>query len=114
MSAFVEKLKENRIRIGYTQKDLATRLGMSITTYASYEQGRSEPSMDVLIKIANTFGCSVDYIIGRESEDSMIVIEGDKIAPEIGPADAIYNQLNDKNKFRFLSYGQGLLDGEKG
>ena len=108
----MEKIKELRKIKGICQKDIASILNKSITCICDWERGRTEPNIQDLKKLADIFGCSIDYLLGRESEDSMIVIEGDKVVPEIGPADRIYNQLTDKNKFRFLSYGQGLLDGQ--
>ena len=109
---FSENIKNLRKIKGLTQYQLAVKSGLSQSNISAWERGAYEPLPDGLIKLADVFGCSIDYLLGRESEDSMIVIEGEKVIPEIGPADRIYNQLTDKNKFRFLSYGQGLLDGQ--
>lgn len=97
---------------GLSQREVAKILGMRQSNICDWEAGKYKPTADNLWSLADFYGCSIDYLLGRESEDSMIVIEGNKVVPEIGPADRIYNQLTDKNKFRFLSYGQGLLDGQ--
>ncbi|MGN0772107.1 MAG: helix-turn-helix domain-containing protein [Christensenellales bacterium] len=109
---FANELKKIRTTRNIYQKDLAEMINRDQQYISNLERGVIEPNLSMLIKLADVFGCSIDYLLGRESEDSMIVIEGEKVIPEIGPADRIYNQLTEKNKFRFLSYGQGLLDGQ--
>lgn len=51
MKDFCKKLKDLRNETGLTQKQLAEKLGMSETGYASWEQGLSEPSIDNLRKL---------------------------------------------------------------
>ena len=52
---FNERLKAIRIESGKTQKEVYTALEMSANGYASYEQGRTEPSVDTLIKLCKIF-----------------------------------------------------------
>lgn len=66
---FSERLKIIRIEKGYTQKDVYTYLSISANGYASYEQGRTEPSIETLIKLCNFFEISADYLLGLENED---------------------------------------------
>ena len=47
-----------------TQKELAQRIHISRDTYAQYEIGRRKPDYDTLIKIADFFGVSTDYLLG--------------------------------------------------
>lgn len=101
--------RENKL----TQKEVADILGISQQQENRFELGENEPKIEYLVKLADYFGCTIDYLVGRESEDGIIVIDGERVSQDVGPADRIYNQLNDRNKFRFLTYGQGLLDGQK-
>ena len=110
----MEKIKELRKIKGICQKDIAIMLNKSITCICDWERGRTEPNIQDLKKLADIFECSIDYLVERESEDGIIVIGDEKIIKNSSPADEIYNLLSDKNKFRFLTYGQGLLDGQKG
>ena len=56
-----------RKKKGMSQSQLAKALGISPSTVGMYEQGRRIPELNVLIKIANLFGVSLDYLItGRE------------------------------------------------
>lgn len=63
---FNEKLKEERTLKKFTQKDIASLLGISVTCYARYEQGYREPDFKTLVKICNVLGVSADYLLGLE------------------------------------------------
>ncbi|WP_271629798.1 helix-turn-helix domain-containing protein [Caldicellulosiruptor sp. DIB 104C] len=61
---FGKRLKELREERGLTQAELAKELGISVQNLSYYENGR-EPKYELLIKIADYFGVTVDYLIGR-------------------------------------------------
>ncbi len=63
---FGECLKKLRKKMKLTQTALAGKLGVSPSTIGMYEQGRREPDSRMLIKIANFFGVSVDYLINSK------------------------------------------------
>ncbi len=63
---FNERLKEIRKECGKTQKEVYTALGISANGYASYEQGRTEPSIETLIKLCKVLDVSADYLLGLE------------------------------------------------
>ena len=65
---FAKILKSLRTEIGLTQNELAEKLFMSKNTICEYEKGRAEPSIETLKKIADVFGCSIDYLVGREND----------------------------------------------
>jgi len=48
-----------------TQKDIATYLGCSDTVYSRYERGVREPSIEILIKLADYYHTTIDYLVGR-------------------------------------------------
>ncbi len=67
---FGERLKELRKSKGrLTQVDMAKYLGVAKTTYASYEQGKRTPDIDLQNKIADYFGVTLDYLHGREEKE---------------------------------------------
>lgn len=49
---------------GYTQKDIADVLGVSRSAYAQYELGSRDIPTDLLIKLADFYGCSTDELLG--------------------------------------------------
>ncbi|MBR6619367.1 MAG: helix-turn-helix domain-containing protein [Clostridia bacterium] len=59
------KLYELRKSKNISMMQAAKELSLPYTTYVNYEKGVREPSSEILIKIANYFGVSVDYLIGR-------------------------------------------------
>lgn len=65
MKIFRERLLEQRKLYGYTQRDMAERLGISQPSYIRYENGTSEPTQENLVKIADIFDVSTDYLLGR-------------------------------------------------
>ena len=70
------RLKELRIERGYTQAQLATAVQTTDDSIYSWEKGRSQPSIETLIKIADFFECSIDYLVGREDDFGAISING--------------------------------------
>ena len=73
---FGEKLKKLRTEKGLKQAEVATAVGVSRRTYISYEQeGRYPRKRDVYAKLADTLGCSVNYLMSEEEEFVMGVGE---------------------------------------
>jgi len=66
MSQFSESLKAVRVKSGKKQRETAEYLGLNLRTYQYYEEGRSEPSIPVLMKLADFFQVGLDELVGRE------------------------------------------------
>lgn len=64
MTKFPDRLKKMRKSISLTQKEIANKLNIQRVTYSHYETGRSQPSIDTLIILADIFNCSIDYLVG--------------------------------------------------
>ena len=65
MKIFQERLVEQRKLNKITQRQLADYLQITQPSYIRYENGSSEPSLETLVKIADYFDVSVDYLLGR-------------------------------------------------
>ena len=61
---FSDKLKAVRKARKMTQIDLAKKIGVSKWAITSYEQGRTYPSVETLIKICEVLDTSSDYLLG--------------------------------------------------
>lgn len=59
-----QKLKELRIANGYTQKEIADKLGINSVTYLHYEKSQRQPPLELLADIAALYDVSVDYLLG--------------------------------------------------
>ncbi len=60
-----EALKALRINKYLTQKDVAKLVGVNQTTYGRYELGQIEPNIETIMKLADYYGVSIDYLLGR-------------------------------------------------
>lgn len=68
-----KKLKSLRIEKKLTQKQIADRIGLAISAVSSYESGTRYPSYDVLIKLAQIFHVSTDYLLGMTDKRNIDV-----------------------------------------
>lgn len=59
-------LKQSRINAGLTQGQVAKQLDILETSYSKYEQNQRNPSIDVLIKLADFYNISLDELVGRK------------------------------------------------
>ena len=62
---FSKRLRILRENKGYNQEKLANMCGLSASTIGMYEQGRRQPDNDTLIKLADIFDVSTDYLLGK-------------------------------------------------
>ena len=68
MSFRRDRLVALRKEKGYKQTGLASAMGLSRSTIAMWEAGRSDPTAELIAKLAQLFGCSVGYLMGTEEE----------------------------------------------
>ena len=55
---------------GWSQAELARRIGVSASAVGMYEQGRREPSLDLLVRLAREFGVTTDCLLMGENPPS--------------------------------------------
>ena len=65
MKIFQKNLIEQRKLNNLTQKQMADYLGIAQPSYIRYENGSAEPTLENLVKLADYFDVSVDYLLGR-------------------------------------------------
>lgn len=61
------KLQEIRTQRGLTQKQVADAIGCIPSVYSRYETGVREPSLEILIQLAQFFGVSLDELVGYQA-----------------------------------------------
>ncbi len=66
MEKFQERLLEQRKLQGLTQCQVAKYLNITQPSYIRYENGTAEPSIDTLIRLADLFDVTIDYLVGRK------------------------------------------------
>ena len=65
------RLKELRKGRNITQLKMAMDLNMSQNTISRYENGEREPGLEELVRIADYFDVSIDYLLGRTENPKM-------------------------------------------
>ena len=70
MSVFSERLKEARTKKGLSQYYVSQELGIPRTTYANWEQGKAEPGIDMMRRLAEILEVSADYLLGLTDDPS--------------------------------------------
>lgn len=65
MGNFHNIFKQLRMENGFTQVELAKKIGISRSTIAMYETGAREPDFETLEKIADFFDINTDFLLGR-------------------------------------------------
>ena len=68
LPAFSERLVQLREAAHLQQRAVADGVGVAIRTYQYYERGEREPQLSTLVRIADFYGVSLDYLAGRSDE----------------------------------------------
>lgn len=66
------RLKDLRTIKGVTQKEVAKSIGVSPQSYGYYENEINKPDPEILIKLADYFDCTIDYLVGREDDFGVV------------------------------------------
>ena len=64
----MQRLRELRKQRGLSMRELGRELGLSESAVSLYESGRRRPNHDLLCRLADYFGVSVDYLLCRTEE----------------------------------------------
>lgn len=111
MNVFCRLRKEKNI----TQAELAKKLNIRQTTVSSWENGISVPDYPTLIKLADFFDVSIDYLLGRE--DDFGVIQTQNAASDLDNDEQTllsnFRELNRLQKQKILAYAEGMLAAER-
>ncbi len=62
------RIRELRIENKWTQKELGEKIQSTAKNIWAYESGLAVPPLDVLIRLADCFTCSIDYLVGRADD----------------------------------------------
>jgi len=78
------KLREER---GYLQRDVADKIGIAPNTLSGYERNLRNPDSETLVKLANFYGVTVDYLLGVEISNIYLSLAKEAEASGIDPED---------------------------
>lgn len=113
----MKNLKEARKYCGFSQTKVALLVNISQQTYSDYENNKTFPDENTLIKIADCLGVSVDYLLGREDDFGNVVIQSTSPASDLTKEEQevldTFRAIPDNTKGVALTMLHSLSNGEK-
>ena len=101
------RLKELRQKNKLTQKELATSLNLSQPTYQNYESEYTQPPIEIMIRLADHYNVSLDYLLGRNYSNEIGYLTNEqKVLVQL------VQELNEKNLELATCYVAGLVAGQ--
>ena len=94
---FAERVKKLRIEKKMTQQELGNVFGLTSTGVSYWESGKAIPNREMMNKLSNFFGVTIDYLIGKddidENNEGMILF---RKAEQVNESDKkkMYNIIN--------------------
>lgn len=77
-----QKLKQLRMSHNYSQSEVANKLGISPSIVSGYETGERTPSTEVILALSYLYKCSTDYLLGKSTEKSVVILDTDGLNQE--------------------------------
>lgn len=111
MNPISEKLKYLRDLKKLTQKEVANSIGVTTSAYGFYEQGKRTPSPELIVKLAEYFNVTTDYLLGFTKTSYSVNANIPEIPSIVCEDTSIYDILDEKkdikslediNKYKFL------------
>lgn len=98
-------LKELREQRGLSQSAVARAVGISRQAYGFYEQHKRDPDTPMVKALADFFGVSTDYLLGREAEEN----KGISPKTDIQEITKLYEQLPEEKKALVLAMARAMV-----
>ena len=103
---FSEKLKELRKRDGIPQMRFSNDIGFSQAAVSAWENNTREPGIEALIKIAQYFNVSIDYLVGLKSSEKKE--KPFSLSDDEKELLKIFQSLEPMHQKQILGYAQGF------
>jgi transcriptional regulator with XRE-family HTH domain len=108
MPHYPNRIKELRTSRGITQLQLSMELECTQESISAYENGRTLPSVTILMKMSEIFNTSMDYIMKRSDVPSLV--DTQNISKDEKRLLSYYRILGQTQKERSIAYMQGMID----
>lgn len=100
-------LKQQRKALNLTQADMAKKFGLTRQTYQNYENGKTEPTLDMAGQFALFFKCSIGDLFDLPEVSEIPLSEDEKTLL------SIYSDLNENGRSKLLEYADDLIKSGK-
>lgn len=98
------QLKELRKKNNLTQVQVAKYLNTTHQTYNNYENEKYQPSIEMLIKLADLYHTSIDYLVGRDVENDI-----GYLTPQQTECVIMVKKLNENNLIKLIGYLSAMI-----
>lgn len=109
------RIKELREENGFSQTTVATAIGGSQSNLAKWEKGQVQPTADAIIKLADFFNVSADFLLGRSDDLGNIFVPSPTV-PTLTDDEKqlldMFERMSHQMKIRALAYCEGLLSAD--
>ncbi|WP_158212281.1 helix-turn-helix domain-containing protein [Natranaerobius trueperi] len=96
-----KRLKSLRETGNINRQILAREIGISYSSLAKYENGERTPDLTILVKIADYFNTSVDFLLGREEYDRLLLYNTClESLQKINQNDALYKLIKEAERLK--------------
>lgn len=103
------RIKELREEKNLSQEDVARAIGTNQRNIGRWEKNENEPTAGFLLKLADFFQCSVDYLIGRADDFNIVTITNELPEDERKLLET-FRKLTLKNKMHVSAYATVRLE----
>lgn len=103
-------LKDLVRQSGFSQKDIAERLHISQQRFNFYVNGQREPDIAMLCSLADFFGVTVDYLLGRPSAPP---VQREEVPPLLASLIASFKELNAEGQERLVEQADDMVQSGK-
>jgi len=110
LESFYKRLENLREKHNLTKKEVSLRLGFTPNVYGAYERGDRSPSLETLVKLADMYNVSLDYIIREDADEYGAKVDfAEEIMKILEKYDVSDFSLLDLEKWKTLSKNDILL-----
>lgn len=110
-----ERLK--KLRGKRSQEEVAEKVGISRARLSHYETERSQPDYDTLSRLADYYGVTIDYILGKSNDPRLTADEEKAVDKKVKELMEIIESMPEEKrnemKEKILAYARGLADASK-
>jgi len=100
-----ERVKELRKERGWSQGELADKVGTDARQISRYENGRITPSLDVVARLAEVFNISLDYLVVEGAQRRPLHVEDHGLGERL----ALLSELTDEDRAALLNVLDALV-----
>ncbi len=106
---FPEKLKKLRKNRGWSQGQLAQKIGADLQRISKYERGVMWPTMELMVRIAKVFEVTVDYLIRDQGNAAISKIKNQTLLHQIEEI----NNFSDEEQETIISFLDAFIKRKK-